>query len=253
MEENLAATLAVFARARGQTCQRPGVFIASSAVDFAMFNSAVLTTPVADASELNTRVKAAAEYYSECRLPWSFWVCDGWIEAEARSRIGAVCEANGLHLVLEMPGMESSVLLPARRRLPEIECRPVNDRHSRIDFNHLMTVAFGIPFAISRQIYEAEQTWADGFSGWVGYADGLAVTSAATLVTPGVIGVYAVGTLPAYRRKGYGERIMRQAIHAASTASGVEHSVLQSSAAGYRLYVRMGYSVTTSYTIFARS
>jgi GNAT superfamily N-acetyltransferase len=253
VEENLHATLAVFGRAKpaGQSCALAGVAVTSSGIQFSMFNSAVLTAPVPGARELERRVRTAREFFAARGLGWSFWVCQGWIEPGVRRIVGDVLYRSGLHEVTELPGMEASGLPPPARRLPQIECRRVSDAPTRADFSYIMSTAFGIPPWVAREVYQSENTWGGGMTGWVGYAGDLPVTTVATVLTGSVAGVYAVGTPPPHRRKGYAEAVMRHALLQARAESGVERSVLQSSEAGLLLYRSLGYRTVTRYAVFA--
>lgn len=255
MEENLRAMLAVFARAKASAETRgyPGVAVTYSGVQFSMFNSAILTAPVRSGRELDQRIKAAATHFAARRSPWSLWLCESWLDKPVRSQAGEISSRNGLHLVVELPGMEAERIAPPERELPRLEYRRVVDDPTRSDFNHIMSVAFGIPFAISREVYEAEKTWRGDFEGHVAYAGGAPVATAATLAAGGVVGVYAVGTLPSQQRKGYGEAVMRHTLEQVRQASGFEHTVLQSSEAGFRLYQKMGYRTIARYAVFAYS
>jgi GNAT superfamily N-acetyltransferase len=253
LEENLHATLAAFGRAKpaGETCELEGVAVTSAAVQYAMFNSAVLTAPVLSARDLDRRIRTAADYFSALGLGWSLWICQGWIEAKARGVVADVCYRAGLHEVAEMPGMEAEALAPAARALPKLEYRRVRDAATRADFSHVMTAAFGIPPEVAREIYAAEGAWSAGLTGWLGMYGDVAVTSAATLTTESAVGLYAVGTPPAHRRKGYAEAAMRHALEEARAAGGAERSVLESSEAGLMLYRGMGYRAVTRYAVFA--
>ncbi len=253
IEENLRATLAVFGLAKpaGETRELAGVAVTSSAIEYSMFNSAVLTAPVATARELERRIETAASFFSAHGLGWSFWICQGWISGGARGFVAEVCYRCGLHEVAELPGMEVDELGPATRSLPQLEYRRVCDASTRADFAYIMTTAFGIPPLVAREIYESERTWHSGFTGWVGYSGNVPVTTAATFTTEAAIGVYAVGTPPAHRRRGYAEAVMRHAVGAARAAGGNGRSVLESSEAGLMLYRGMGYKAVTRYAVFA--
>ena len=253
MEENVRATLAVFARAHrdGETRDLPGVSLASSGLQFSMFNSAVLTAPVATMQELEERICTAAKFFDERRLSWSFWVCQGWIEENLRNKVAIVFDRHGLHLVVELPGMSAAKLAPPARPRASLLIRQVSDAQTRSDFAHIMTVAFGIPVPISRAIYASERTWGNSFTGYLGYADNLPVCSAATMVTSLTAGLYAVGTLPGYRLRGFAETLMRHALDRIREDLGIEGSLLQSSEAGLSLYKRMGYRTETRYAVFA--
>jgi GNAT superfamily N-acetyltransferase len=147
--------------------------------------------------------------------------------------------------------MEAVALREPAHPLPSPEIRPVADAATRADFNHLMSVAFGVPFSISRQIYDSESTWRAGMKGHVAYLDGAPVATTATVAAAGVIGVYAVATLPEHRRRGFGEVVMRHALECARGETGLTRSVLQSSDAGYSLYQKMGYRTVATYSVFA--
>jgi len=249
IDGNLRATLAVFGRARpdGERCELAGVAVASSAVQFSMFNSAALTAPVASARELDLRIQTAGEFFGQRRLGWSFWVCQGWIGTGVRGVVADLFYRRGLHLVTEMPGMEAEALPPPARPLPRLEFRRVVDAGTRGDFSYIMSTAFGLPPPVARDIYESESTWSAGLTGWVGYAADVAVTTAATFASASAVGVYAVGTPPPHRHKGYAEAVMRHALGQARAG----RSVLESSEAGLLLYYALGYRSVTRYAVFA--
>ena len=252
LEENLRAMLAIFGRANrsGESRELAGVAVTSSAIQFSMFNSAVLTEPAFTPREIEERIRAAAAFFGPRGMAWSFWLCRDWIGYDIRGIVTDVFGRNGLHLVIELPGMEADRLEPPVRPLPRLECRRVDDAKTRTDFSTIMSGAFGIPSPVSRAIYESEGTWSGDLAGYLGYVEGLPVTSAAVLVSGAAVGVYAVGTLPTHVRKGYAEAVMRHALDRARETSGVEHSVLQSSEAGFALYRAMGYRPVTRYAVF---
>ncbi len=216
-----------------------------------MFNSAVLTSPVSSTTELECRVRAAASYFSARGLAWSFWVCQDWIDQAMRNLVEIVFDRQRLHLVVELPGMMAEALAPPAHPLPKLEIRRVSDVETRGDFSHIMCVAFGIPTQVSRAIYESESTWEPGFTGYVAYSEGLPVSTAATVVTGDVAGIYAVGTLPGYQHRGCAEAVMRYALDEVRAAAGIERSILQSSEAGLSMYRKLGYRTVTRYAVFA--
>ena len=250
IEENLHATLAAFGGAKPSGESRPlaGVAVASSGVQYSMFNSAVLTAPVASPRELRQRIETAAGFFEARWLGWSFWGCQGWLEGGVRGGVADIFDRCGLHEVAELPGMEARGLAPAARALPRLEYRRVCDAATRADFSAIMTIAFGLPPAVASEIYESEGTWDGGLTGWLGYSGDVAVTSAATFETGSAVGVYAVGTPPEQRRRGFAEAIVR---HAVAEAGPDRPSVLESSEAGLLLYRRLGYRTVTRYAVFA--
>jgi ribosomal protein S18 acetylase RimI-like enzyme len=253
MDANLRATLAVFALARrgGETREEYGLSLVSSRVDYAMFNSASLTAPVSTPAELFARLKDAAAFYRDRRLPWSVWLCAGWLMPAALDAAHRMCEAAGLSFVAQLPAMQAERLSGPTSPLPQLDIRRVEDAQTREGFTLLMCRAFGVPHSAARSIYVSESTWRGPLSGYVGYSGGEIVTCAATVVHAGVAGVYAVGTVPERQRRGYAEAVMRHALADTEARFGAYPTILQSSAAGYRLYERMGFRTVTRYLVFA--
>jgi ribosomal protein S18 acetylase RimI-like enzyme len=64
------------------------------------------------------------------------------------------------------------------------------------------------------------------------------------------LGVYSLGTLPAFRRQGYGEALLRAAVSEVGRRTGLSRVVLQSTEAGYALYLRMGFRDATKFTVY---
>ncbi len=253
LEENLRATLSVFSRARqeGEIRHYPGITAICAAVPFSTFNAALLTAPATTPNELRQRIELVALYFRHRGFPWSVWLCEAWLEKRVRRQARQVLEEAGIYVLTEMPGMAAEGLRPPARALPRMEFRQVADEPTRRAFEQVMAVTFGIPYSIARQVYGQEATWEDGLTGWVGYLHGCAVTTAATRLAGGVIGLYAVGTLPAFQRQGCAEAIIRHAVTHAQASSGLERSVLQSTASGLRLYERLGYRALARYVVYA--
>ena len=253
MDANLRATLAVFALARrgGETREASGLSLVSSRVDYAMFNSASLSAPVSTPAELSARLEDAASFYEDRRMPWSAWLCDGWLAPAALDGAHRACEDVGLRFVAQLPAMQAERLNEPVLPVPQLEFRRVEDAYTREGFTRLMCQAFGVPHGAARDIYESESTWRGPLAGYIGFSGGEIVTCAATLVHAGVAGVYAVGTVPERQRRGYAEAVMRHALADTEARCGAHPTILQSSAAGYRLYERMGYRTVTRYLVFA--
>ncbi|MGB9605198.1 MAG: GNAT family N-acetyltransferase [Bryobacteraceae bacterium] len=255
LELNLRATLGVFSRAHpaGEVRSLRGLELICAGVRFSTFNAVLLTDPASDEDELLERLQAPRQYFVAHGLPWSVWLCEEWLAPRLKRRADAIFEAAGLRLLTRMPGMVALRLNPPARRLPSLAFRKVEDEATRRAFEQIMSATFDVPPAIARQIYGAEATWRDGLTGWVGCLRDFPVTSAATRVAAGVVGVYAVGTLPGFRGQGCAEAVMRHALQEAQAASGIETSVLQSTSVGLRLYEKLGYRPVTGYRVYVAS
>lgn len=250
MDENLRVTLRGFSRENGDV-ELKGVSIRFSGENFAMFNAAVISSPVTGLEDLTRRIHAAADYYRARGVSWSVWACEDWFEGDLASVYPVAFGRSGLHFVLDLPGMVAPRLEPPSHPLPSLDYRAVAGPASRTVFAQMMSACFGIPAGVARAMYERDRLWNCGFRGWLGYAGESVITAAATVVAAGVAGVYSVGTLPQFEHRGCGEAIVRHALAKVREETGIEATVLESSTDGYGLYVRMGYEPVTRYVVWA--
>jgi GNAT superfamily N-acetyltransferase len=86
----------------------------------------------------------------------------------------------------------------------------------------------------------------------VGYLAGEPVSGAAAVRTEQTIGVYAVGTVEAARRRGIGRAVTWAAIDAGRAAWGGSIAILQSSDMGVPVYHSMGFEEVSRYIGFER-
>jgi ribosomal protein S18 acetylase RimI-like enzyme len=146
--------------------------------------------------------------------------------------------------------MVAEQIAPPVRPLPPIEVRRVCGDASIGAFCGIGSVCFHVPFPWFQEVFANVSVW-DRFIGYVAYADGEAVSTAATVIGGGAVGVYNVATLPGSQRRGYGEAVMRHALDEARRQHGITRSVLQSTPAGFKLYERMGYRTVTKVAVYA--
>jgi ribosomal protein S18 acetylase RimI-like enzyme len=252
VEENLRQSFRLLASSRepGEVRETAGVTIASAGVTFQMFNAAFLSSPVAGERDLYNRIATAKVHFAARGLSWSYWVCEGWLDKAVRRRSHDAFRKHGLYLATELPGMLAERLKSPIRELPWLEMRLVADDVTWCAFCEIGALCFNVPLAWFREVFEDPRVWQSGFVGYVGYARGEAVATAATVIAGGAVGLYNVATLPGHRNLGYGESIMRQALDRARERYGIERTVLQSTPQGLRLYERMGYSAITNVAVY---
>jgi ribosomal protein S18 acetylase RimI-like enzyme len=215
-----------------------------------MFNAAFLAAPVASDVDMDRRLLIAATHFDQRGLDWAFWSCDGFLGTAVRRRARRLCERRSLHLSADLPGMIADRLLPPTRPLPSIEVRRVGEDLTCDAFCNIGSVCFNVPLSWFREVFETRSVWRD-FAGYVGYVDGEPVSTAATVISDGVIGVYNVATLPGYQRRGFGEAVMRHALQKGREEHGLERTILQSTAQGLPIYQRMGYRTVTRVTVYS--
>ena len=252
VERNLRQMFRILTSRRdsGESRELPGVTIASLGSSFQMFNAAFFNSPVADETDFLRRVALASVQMSARGLPWAFWLCEDWLPSALRRRAVKILDRQGLYLASEMPGMVAEVLRPPTRELPALEVQAVSDEVSRRAFCQIGAVCFHVPLMWFEEIFDEQTPLRKDCLCWVGYSDGQPVTTAATVTDSGVIGVYNIATLPEFRERGFGEAIMRHAVSAAKSSSGLDRTVLQSTRQGLRLYERIGYSSVTRFLVF---
>jgi GNAT superfamily N-acetyltransferase len=247
--DNLLQALRFFghARASSEIQDLPGVSLVFCGLNYAAFNAALVSQPVlGDGQELARLIQLSAKQFDSRNLRWTCWVCEDYLSRPALRDADRIFTKYGLRPLTQAPGMYAEKLLPPYHKPPQLEVRPVNDAVTRKAFAEIMSVAFEIPSAVCTAVYGSEFAWTGGLKGYVGFANGKAVTTAAAMLTGDVIGLYSVATLPASRRLGYAEAIMRQVIEQA----GVEGTVLQSTRSGLSLYERMGYRMVTNFNVY---
>ncbi len=249
VSDNLLQALRFFghARASSEIQDLPGVSLIFCGLNYAAFNAALLARPVeGDGQELSRIIQVSAKRFDARNLRWTCWVCDDFLSRAALRDADRIFSRYGLRPLTQAPGMYTRKLLPAVHKLPLVEVRPVADEETRKAFAEIMSVAFEIPAAVCTAVYGSEFAWTGELRGYVGFLNGKAVTTSAAALTGDVVGLYSVATMPAYRRLGYAEAIMRQVIEQAGAAG----TVLQSTRSGLSLYERMGYRMVTNFSVY---
>jgi ribosomal protein S18 acetylase RimI-like enzyme len=250
--DNLLQALRFFGYARktGEIRDLPGVSLIFCGLNYAAFNAALLSQRVAGSDELSRLIVAAAKQFYSRDLRWTYWACDDFLDQTLLRDAAGIFQRHGLRPLTEAPGMYADLLLPPVRPLPSLEVRPVADERTRDAFAEIMAIAFDIPHSVCSAVYGSEHGWKGALSGYVGFMDSRPVTTAATMITGDVIGLYSIATLPQYRRRGFAEAIMRQVIHQAREIDGITRTVLQSTRSGYALYQKMGYRTVTNFNVY---
>lgn len=258
IERNLRQMMQFFSLARPNATMefREGLQLVSSGLDFSPFNSAMLTEPIEDltGSVLAARLDTAAKFFASRNERWSFWLCRDLLPQPVLRRTGGLLLQRGLRQTSEPPGMflDTEMAAPSRP-LPfhELQVEKVRDTRTRLDFSATTACNFDLPMSICREIYQAERSWSGSMQGWVGYFNGQPVVTCAAVVTAGeCIGLYTIGTIPMFRRKGYAEILMRHVLREVSAQTGITASILQSTPSGYPMYHKMGYRQATQFSIY---
>jgi ribosomal protein S18 acetylase RimI-like enzyme len=249
VERNLRVAMRFFGQATGSGDVRPldqaeAVF---SGLDYGVFNISFLTSSIGSAQDLSWILEQCGRYYRERHVRWSFWLCEDLVDLSTRRRSRDIFTGIGMRQISQAPGMVAGSLALPTRALPEIDCRPVRDASTRFAFAELTAMCFDIPFSVARAVYEPEPAWRGDYRGFVAFVEGRPVSMVALVRAEGALGVYSLGTLPDYRRRGYGEALLRAAL--AERQVG-EPLVLESTEAGYPLYRRLGFKDVARFSVY---
>ncbi len=249
---NLLDTMRTFAIVKdtAEVWKEDGLLCIYSGFPGAIFNSVLLTSPVASTEELRIKFDYVQALYKSRRARWSLWLVEDLLSAKLLANLKPLLERYGLRPVSRGTGMFTPKLNLPLRTLPKLEIRSVEAPVTRFDFCHVMAVAFRTPLNTFLDIYHTVEYWRSPMRGFVAYSANRAVATACIMPAHGVLGVYGVSVLPDVQRKGIGERTVRYALAEVSSETGLEASVLESSEIALAFYRRMGYQPITGLSIY---
>lgn len=232
-------TLAAYQTA-GATQSFGGVTAVSTGVPVPLFNPVFVFEPPA-----RDELAAAVSWMADREPPFQMTVADTALDAVAPL-------ASDLRLERDedpMPGMVLSPLdeIPDQEAPAEID--EVVDADEMEAFATVTAAAFELPMDIARQLSPPELVSDDELQVFLGRVDGHPVACGLLVRTGDVAGVYNVGVIDEYRRRGIGEAITWAVLRAGRDA-GCTTGVLQSSSMGYSVYERMGFETVVDYHRF---
>ena len=251
VNDNLCQAMSFYAGANleGKVQFLPGIRTVFCGRNYPVFNVAILEGW--QIGTLRQELNAVSQHFRSLRCGYCFWLCHGLVEPRLLAEIkNTILPERGFYRLSEPPGMLLQGMPPVGPRNKRIEFRQVVDAASRTTFCHLTSHIFEIPFGITTAMYGDADAWGEEFEGWVGYCGQQPVTLALLVYSAGAAGLYSIGTLPEYRKRGFGEATVRWCIDRASEHRGQKAFVLQSSDIGFSLYKRLGFNTVTGFSVF---
>ncbi|MFL5348420.1 MAG: GNAT family N-acetyltransferase [Hyalangium sp.] len=234
----------------GEAFDSPDVSIASTNGPWGILNAAFLPSPVETEAALERSVAAAVQYFAPRKLGWMYVACEDWVAPSLRAKAPEVIEAHGLKLAMSVMGMVAERLAPPTRPPPALDIRHATDVEALTHVADINAIAYASPLEVARQSIANPALFQADNRGFVGYVEGKAVSVAAVMQVHGVAYVGNVATLEAYRKRGYAEAVMRQALQDARRVWGMERTVLHATDAGRPIYLRMGYRDVTRFAFY---
>ena len=129
---------------------------------------------------------------------------------------------------------------------PGLEIRQVGDAASLAAYQAVFAEAYVAPAGLSERAFSDAVAARPEHTLYVGFHEGNPVSIANRVTSQGLAGIYAVGTIPSHRRRGYGAALVKRAA-ADGRAEGCAASCLQSWEMGVGVYQGIGYRTVVTY------
>ncbi|HEV8545886.1 MAG TPA: GNAT family N-acetyltransferase [Candidatus Limnocylindrales bacterium] len=226
----------------GETRDFGGVFAFVTGLPIGMFNGCIVTAPAATED-----LRSALDWIVGHDVPYRLW-----IHEELADHLAEAVRERGMEQgAWLMPQMVLQPVPETPSPAPGVSVRAVSDARS-LDEYRRVSVEDGTSENVVGRLYSDSFAADPDVQLVTAYLDHRAVGTSLAIRTGEVSGVYAVGTLPAARRRGVGTAATWAAV-AAGRALGCESIVLQASEMGFPLYRAMGFRTVVRYSLFRPS
>ncbi len=235
---NFAAFYQAIAAQHGVAAEADGVMVAATDFQVPWLNIAVATRPPVDP---NAALAWTASTFARHPVPWLLYAAD-----EAAEAIAPAAERAGLVPDHTEPGMLLDPIPAATAAPPGLEIRRVDRAALLAAYQEVFAEAYEAPLDLSTRAFSPAVAGALDHTLYVGFVDGLPVAIVNRLTSHRIAGIFAVGTIPAYRRRGLAAAMVRRAA-ADGRAEGCLASYLQSWEMGVGVYRELGYRPVVQY------
>lgn len=253
MDANLAAFWSAYGRAKGRVWhETPEIAWFYTGIQEPLFNG-VLSARLKP-EDVEVTIDSIQAKIDEQQAP-AFW----WIGPLSKpSNLGILLEQQGLQPVGDAPGMAIDLALLGEEPDPitDFTIQKVSNPEMLALWIQLVNAGSGFSESITAEVAENAAAMPVPLHTiqhlYVGYLDGVPVTTSALLLDSGVAGIYGVATLPEARRRGIG-RYMTVAPLLEAKQLGYQVGILQSTEMGHSLYQKIGFVDVCSYELYLQS
>lgn len=186
---------------------------------------------------------AAVRWLEERDLPYWVTVVEPVVES-----VEQLTDDLGLVPSHTQPGMAMHTLDTIPSNLSDAAIAEVTSRDELHDFVQVAASVFETPVDVAEQVYRAALT-AEEDRLFLGRVDDQPAGCGLLNRTDDVAGVYTIGVIEEFRRRGIGEA-MSWAVLRVGRDAGCQVGVLQSSEMAYQLYRKMGFEPVVTYHQF---
>jgi GNAT superfamily N-acetyltransferase len=189
----------------------------------------------------SARIHTAIDHFAQVGRPFSWWLCPG----DQPANLGERLLAAGLQPAESELAMSAGLDRLQTGELPaNLQIRRVRTLAQLHDFAQLLAAGTPPDPEVLRFYARAAPALLTADSPlwcYVGYLGETPVATAELTVAGGVVGLYNIVTLAAYRRRGIGTALTLQPLLDAR-AHGHHTAVLQAAAGGVSIYTRIGFA-----------
>ena len=224
-----------------------GLEYAFSGLPVPFFNLAAVTAHDMAAEALAARGRAACAWAADTGVPWMFVVTHERLAPGVDAT--ATLDACGLAPLLGMTAMEARALSPRAGIPAGLDLSVPQDDAACAAIADINSLAYGMDLSAAQLLLADRGFWTD-HSPVVGHAGGRPVSTASVLRVDGVHYVALVATDPGQQRRGYADAAMRRALELSAAAHGDGLALLHATDAGRPVYERMGFTPTSTQTVY---
>jgi GNAT superfamily N-acetyltransferase len=242
----IEALVTAGARAPGGLVRRNGgVTLIATGLPLRLFNQVIIDDGTARREAVSAAVAAVRDRSDRFVVNLRAGADDGQLPLMAE--LGLVPLSDGPW----MPGMALHPLPDTGSAMPGPghEIRRVTDAAGVADHQQTAASGFEMPVEWLEAVMDETLAADPNASVYVGYTDGIPVTSGLGFRTGRTIGVYNIATVAAARRRGYGAAMTMRIVDDGAVA-GCDVAILQASDMGQPVYERLGFRTVVSYTGF---
>jgi GNAT superfamily N-acetyltransferase len=238
-DANCAAAFSLLAGHTGGFVEdEDGILTVSTGLPVREFNLALALRPPRDPA---TAVSRALGRLRATGLPYHLRVREGLdpntetAGVDAGLAVGETVPVMTLHPLADAPPSRAGLRIERPRDLDA--------------YAHVVSEGFGMPRDLVDRAFGGDLAREREVEALIGFAGDTAVATAMLVLSGDTAGVYNIATLPAHRRRGYGEA-MTWATVRAGAERGASVAALQATPMGLPVYERMGFRIVTRYLTY---
>ena len=240
IEENFSATGRYWGSFNSSFTKTKVISAMSTGIPTADLNWVWNTKPLT--MESAGKIASIKNNYQQLDLPFWWWVCPCGQSPLTKTML----EGAGLHFLTAIPCLAADLSTPdvATGSSSAITVSLVQNNKDLSRWEEVSFTGFDIGTPAQTQYHNFVASFDISAASpqrlFLAYFDEKPVATALLFLYRDTAGIYFVSTLPAYRRRGIGLALTKATIQYARRA-GYKYSILQSSAAGWRVYKQAGF------------